>query len=96
MSAKEVYLSPDRLKAAREAIAANDTPECKIALACIDRMIPQAVYEERDSRIFQSLHSDYVEYQCPLCHYPLEASEDEMASDVIFYCPYCGQAVEWE
>lgn len=71
-------------------------PSYVTALRCIDRMIPRPVVRETGSRKFQWEHSAYDEYQCPQCGAPLIALEDEVASDVIFHCQNCGQAVEWE
>lgn len=71
------------------------TPRYKNILRCIDRMIPRPVVRETDSRKFQWEHSAYEEYQCPQCGAALIALEDEMASDVIFHCQNCGQALEW-
>jgi len=74
-------------------------PDYVIALRCIDRMIPRRVHEEYDTRLFQSRYNDgWREYQCPECRGALNdcVPEDETISDVIFYCPFCGQALEWE
>ena len=70
-------------------------PDYVTALRCIDRMIPRPVVRETDSRKFKWIHSAYEEFQCPQCGAALIAPEDEAASDVIFHCQNCGQAVEW-
>lgn len=73
-------------------------PSYVAALCCIDRMIPRRVHEEYDTRLFQSRYNDgWREYQCPECKCALDdcVPEDEVISDVIFYCPFCGQALEW-